>query len=105
MRILPRERYLAVFSMGLSPHRGDDRTSTGEGELPHRLESNTGVPSVVGGVRRFQIGGKPVDINQCKVMFQKRHPDPLATVARMRSQETQVVVGLVTGVRSIEARK
>ena len=69
------------------------------------LESDAGVSMIVGGVRRFQVGGETVSVDQCEVVFQKRHPDPFATMVGMRSQETQVVVGLVTRVRGIEARK
>jgi hypothetical protein len=58
---------------------------------------------VIGGVRRFQIGGETLSINQGEVMFEKRHPYPLATVIRMRSQETQVVMGFITRVGGIES--
>src|SRR5271170_1412354 len=96
---------LLLLSLGGSPHRRDDRISTGIGELPHLLEPDASVTMVIGGVRRFQIGGESVSIDQLKVMFQKRHPYPLAAVIGMRSQKTQVVVRLVTWMGGIKAHQ
>src|SRR5271154_4388148 len=93
---LSRATSLFLLSVCGSPHRGDDRTSIGIGELPYLLESDASVSMVIGGVRRFQIGGGTISVNQRKGMFQKRHPQPLAAVIGMRSQKTEVVVRLVT---------
>jgi hypothetical protein len=62
------------------------------------------VALIVDGIARLQIGGHAFDVDARQVLCEERHAEAVASVRRMRSEKTQVVVRLPMWVSVGETR-
>src|SRR5262245_55150099 len=86
----------------VAPHRGDGYVAAGRVELADLGEAVPLVAVVVGRVARLEVRRHALLVDAPQVLGQQSHAESAPGVRGVRSEETEVVVGVTFRSRSVE---